>query len=169
MIANHYLGKGDAELDLLETLSQAKRMVAYRHNESSDGLDSARASVRWLRASNLPDSRLIVCSLDGDTLFPMVMSMLAFDNQAATFAYPGATMGAMSAAAQGRAAKADEDVTELLKQIELDASFNSAGNLGFDELISPEETRNALLLTLQRAVQARQEAAAPVARTAITP
>ena len=75
----------------------------------------------------------------------------------------------MSAAAQGRAAKADEDVTELLKQIELDASFNSAGNLGFDELISPEETRNALLLTLQRAVQARQEAAAPVARTAITP
>ncbi|MCC9187138.1 hypothetical protein, partial [Mycolicibacterium mageritense] len=48
----------------------------YRHNESSDGLDSARASVRWLRASNLPDSRLIVCSLDGDTLFPMVMSML---------------------------------------------------------------------------------------------
>ncbi len=99
----------------------------------------------------------------------MVMSMLAFDNQAATFAYPGATMGAMSAAAQGRAAKADEDVTELLKQIELDASFNSAGNLGFDELISPEETRNALLLTLQRAVQARQEAAAPVARTAITP
>ena len=76
LIANHYLGKGDAELDLLETLSQAKRMVAYRHNESSDGLDSARASVRWLRASNLPDSRLIVCSLDGDTLFPMVMSML---------------------------------------------------------------------------------------------
>ena len=30
----------------------------------------------------------------------MVMSMLAFDNQAATFAYPGATMGAMSAAAR---------------------------------------------------------------------
>jgi len=66
-------------------------------------------------------------------------------------------------------ANADEDVTELLKQMELDASFRSAGSLGFDELIAPEETRNALLLALQRGVQARQEAAAPVARTVITP
>jgi acetyl-CoA carboxylase carboxyltransferase component len=99
----------------------------------------------------------------------MVMSLLGFDNQVATFAYPGATMGAMSAAALGRASNADEDVTELLKQMELDASFRSASNLGFDELISPEETRNALLLALQRGVSSRQEAAAPVARTVITP
>jgi len=99
----------------------------------------------------------------------MVMSLLGFDNQVATFAYPGATMGAMSAAALSRAANADEDVTELLKQMELDASFRSASNLGFDELISPEETRNALLLALQRGVSSRQEAAAPVARTVITP
>jgi methylmalonyl-CoA decarboxylase subunit alpha len=99
----------------------------------------------------------------------MVMSLLGFDNQVATFAYPGATMGAMSAAALSRATNADEDVTELLKQMELDASFRSAGSLGFDELISPEETRNALLLALQRGVNSRQEAAAPVARTVITP
>ena len=99
----------------------------------------------------------------------MVMSLLGFDNQVATFAYPGATMGAMSAAALSRAANADEDVTELLKQMELDASFRSASNLGFDELISPEETRNALLLALQRGIHSRQEAAAPVSRTVITP
>ncbi len=99
----------------------------------------------------------------------MVMSLLGFDNQVATFAYPGATMGAMSAAALSRAANADEDVTELLKQMELDASFRSASNLGFDELISPEETRNALLLALQRGIHARQEAAVPVSRTVITP
>ena len=53
--------------------------------------------------------------------------------------------------------------------MELDASFRSASTLGFDELISPEETRNALLLALQRGVHARQEAAQPVARTVITP
>ncbi len=99
----------------------------------------------------------------------MVMSLLGFDNQVATFAYPGATMGAMSAAALSRAAHADEDVTELLKQMELDASFRSASNLGFDELIAPEETRNALLLALQRGIHSRQEAAAPVSRTVITP
>ncbi len=99
----------------------------------------------------------------------MVMSLLGFDNQVATFAYPGATMGAMSAAALSKATDADENVTELLKQMELDASFRSASTLGFDELISPEETRNALLLALQRGVHARQEAAQPVARTVITP
>ncbi|WP_059016836.1 carboxyl transferase domain-containing protein [Mycobacterium sp. M26] len=99
----------------------------------------------------------------------MVMSLLGFDNQVATFAYPGATMGAMSAAALSRASHADEDVTETLKQMELEASYRSASTLGFDELISPEETRNALLLALQRGIYSRQEAAEPVARTVITP
>ncbi|MCV7215897.1 acetyl-CoA carboxylase carboxyltransferase subunit [Mycobacterium crocinum] len=99
----------------------------------------------------------------------MVMSLLGFDNQVATFAYPGATMGAMSAAALSRASHADEDVTEILKNMELEASYRSAGSLGFDELISPEETRNSLILALQRGIFSRQEAAEPVSRTVITP
>lgn len=99
----------------------------------------------------------------------MVMSMLGFDNQVATFAYPGATMGAMSAAALSRASHADEDVTQTLKDMELEASFRSAAGLGFDELISPEETRNALLHALQRGIYSRQHGAEPVSRTAITP
>ena len=53
--------------------------------------------------------------------------------------------------------------------MELEASFRSAGSLGFDELIAPEETRNALLLALQRGIHSRQEAAEPVSRTVITP
>ena len=77
MVTNHYLGKNDVSLDLLETLSLAKRMTAYRQSECSDGLDSVRASVRWLGASNLPNSRLIICSLEGDTMFPSVMSMMS--------------------------------------------------------------------------------------------
>ncbi|AQT81680.1 acetyl-CoA carboxylase carboxyltransferase subunit [Mycolicibacterium litorale] len=99
----------------------------------------------------------------------MVMAMLGFDNQVATFAYPGATMGAMSAAALSRASHADEDITQTLEGMELEASFRSASRLGFDELISPEETRNALLLALQRGVYSRQQAAKPVSRNAITP
>jgi acetyl-CoA carboxylase carboxyltransferase component len=99
----------------------------------------------------------------------MVMSLLGFDNQVATFAYPGATMGAMSAAALSRASHADEDVTEILKNMELEASYRSAGSLGFDELISPEETRNSLILALQRGIFSRQETAEPVSRTVITP
>lgn len=78
-------------------------------------------------------------------------------------------MGAMSAAALSRPSHADEDLTEILKNRELEASYRSASRLGFDELISPEETRNALMLALQRGVFNRQEVAEPVSRTVITP
>jgi acetyl-CoA carboxylase carboxyltransferase component len=99
----------------------------------------------------------------------MVMSLLGFDNQSATFAYPGATMGAMSAAALSKASHAAEDVEAKLRKAEVDASFRSASSLGFDDLIHPEETRNALLSALQRGIYARQAAAEPVSRTLITP
>jgi methylmalonyl-CoA decarboxylase subunit alpha len=99
----------------------------------------------------------------------MVMSLLGFDDQVATFAYPGATMGAMGAAALSAATHAGEDYTEVLKKMELEASFRSAGHLGFDELISPEETRNALLVTLQHGIFSRQAGAEPVSRTLIMP
>ena len=49
----------------------------------------------------------------------MVMSLLGFDDQVATFAYPGATMGAMSAAALSRASHAAEDVEARLREAEL--------------------------------------------------
>jgi acetyl-CoA carboxylase carboxyltransferase component len=99
----------------------------------------------------------------------MVMSLLGFDNQSATFAYPGATMGAMSAAALSKASHAAEDVEAKLRKAEVEASFRSASHLGFDDLIHPEETRNALLSALQRGIYARQAAAEPVSRTVITP
>ena len=99
----------------------------------------------------------------------MVMSLLGFDDQVATFAYPGATMGAMSAAALSRASHAEQDVAAKLRELELQASYRSAEHMGFDELIDPRETRNTLLTVLQRGVYSRQAAAEPVSRTAITP
>ncbi|MCV7426304.1 acyl-CoA carboxylase subunit beta [Mycobacterium montefiorense] len=99
----------------------------------------------------------------------MVMSLLGFDQQTATFAYPGATMGAMSAAALSRATHAGEDVSAKLRDAELQASFRSAEGMGFDELIDPRETRDALLAALKRGLSARQAAAEPVTRTVILP
>lgn len=99
----------------------------------------------------------------------MVMSLLGFDSQSATFAYPGATMGAMSAAALGRATHAGEDVTAKLREAELQASFRSAEHMGFDELIDPRETRDVLLASLKRGLSGRQAAAEPVSRTVIMP
>jgi acetyl-CoA carboxylase carboxyltransferase component len=76
----------------------------------------------------------------------MVMSLLGFDNQSATFAFPGATMGAMSAAALSRASHAAEDVESKLRKMEVEASFRSASHFGFDDLIHPQETREALFV-----------------------
>ncbi|BCQ08349.1 propionyl-CoA carboxylase subunit beta [Mycobacterium heckeshornense] len=99
----------------------------------------------------------------------MVMSLIGFDDQVATFAYPGATMGAMSAAALSRASHAGEDLSAKLRKAELEASYRSAEHMGFDELIDPRETRDALLVSLQRGLYARQAVAEPVTRTAIMP
>ncbi len=99
----------------------------------------------------------------------MVMSLLGFDGQSATFGYPGAGLGAMSAAALSRAAKADADLAQSLRNDELRASLSSAENFGFDELIDPRETRDALLDALRRGLASRAQAAEPVRRTTIWP
>jgi acetyl-CoA carboxylase carboxyltransferase component len=99
----------------------------------------------------------------------MVMSLLGFDSQDSTYAYPGATMGAMSAAALSRASNAEDDLSAKLREAELEASYRSAEHLGFDELIDPRETRDALLSGLQRGLCRRQAAAEPVSRTVILP
>jgi acetyl-CoA carboxylase carboxyltransferase component len=99
----------------------------------------------------------------------MVMAMMGFDHQTATFAFPGVTLGAMGAGASSRAMHSEADEAEMLRAAELDASYRSAANLGFDELIDPRETRDVLLDAIGRALSRRQGPAAPVSRTAITP
>jgi acetyl-CoA carboxylase carboxyltransferase component len=99
----------------------------------------------------------------------MVMGMIPFDGQSGVFALPGATMGAMGAAAMSRARGSDADEAAMLRTMEVEASFRSARTLGFDELIDPREIRNVLLHSLERALYRRQAAAEPVARIGITP
>ena len=99
----------------------------------------------------------------------MVMGMIPFDGQSGVFAYPGATMGAMGAAAMSRSRKSDEDEAAMLRSMELEASFRAAKTFGFDELIDPTETRNILLHSLERALYSRQAPAAPKARVGIAP
>ena len=93
----------------------------------------------------------------------MVMGMIPFDGQSGVFAFPGATMGAMGAAAMSRA-------TRLRRRRGGDAaqawsSRRRTGRrrrFGFDELIDPREIRNVLLHSLERALYRRQAAAEPV-------
>ncbi|HVN51673.1 MAG TPA: carboxyl transferase domain-containing protein, partial [Acidimicrobiales bacterium] len=99
----------------------------------------------------------------------MVMGMIPFDGQAGVYAFPGATMGAMGAAAMSRAKGSDDDEARRLRALELEASLRSAHGFGFDELISPVEIRDVLLGSLERALLRRQVPAEPVARIGITP
>lgn len=99
----------------------------------------------------------------------MVMAMVGFDRQSATFAYPGATLGAMGASAATRATERTADEAERIRRAELEAAYRMASRLGFDELIDPAETRNALLVSLQRALYRRQGPPEPVARVGVLP
>ena len=46
------------------------RYRCYRKPEGSDGLDCVRHNLRVLRAANLPETRLIICSTEGDSMYP---------------------------------------------------------------------------------------------------
>ncbi len=99
----------------------------------------------------------------------MVMGMIPFDGQSGVFAFPGATMGAMGAAAMSRSRGSDADEAAMLSRHETEASYRSAQTFGFDELIDPREVRNVLLHSLERALHRRHAPAEPVARIGIAP
>jgi acetyl-CoA carboxylase carboxyltransferase component len=137
---------------------------------SSERQGVLRSGARMFAAQTLATTPKIHLTLRKAYGFgSMVMSMVGFDQQVATFAFPGATLGAMGAGASSRAMKADRDLTADLREAELQASYRSAAGLGFDELLDPRDTRVALLRALSLAVHSRQEPAAPVSRSAITP
>ena len=79
LLDNDYLSTADADLDLAECRRIAERVVEYRRirePEGADGLDHARHCLRVLRDANLPDTRLIICSMEGDRNYPDIDRML---------------------------------------------------------------------------------------------
>jgi hypothetical protein len=80
LLAADYLPKGDAGHDLKDCLRLARHILAYRRVEDpygADGLDNVRHTLRWLRQSNLPDTRLIICSMEGDDNYPDIDRLMA--------------------------------------------------------------------------------------------
>lgn len=139
------------------------------------GSDSERAGIlrsgaRMFAAQSLATTAKLHVTLRKAYGFgSLVMAMVAHDHQSATFAFPSATLGAMGSRASAVASGADLSAAESLRQAEVEASYRSAEGLGFDEVIEPQELRNALLDSLARALMRRQQAAAPVARCMIMP
>lgn len=82
LIDKDYLARTDADVPLAECLSMAERIVRYRRfdeAEGADGLDSVRHALRVLRGANLPDTRLIICSMEGPDMYPDIDRLLASD------------------------------------------------------------------------------------------
>src|SRR3989442_1450126 len=85
------------------------------HRSWSERRGVLRAGVRMFAAQPAETTLKLHVTLRKSYGFgSMVMALLGFDNQVATFAYPGATMGAMSAAALSKASHAGEDLAVKL-------------------------------------------------------
>jgi hypothetical protein len=80
LLKGDYLAPKDADLDLLEVKRMTEYILKYRQFEgceSHDGLDGVRHNLQILRQCNLPDTRLIVCSMEGENMYPDIDNLLA--------------------------------------------------------------------------------------------
>ena len=80
LVEADYLPPEEQDLDLLKVKQKAENILRYRKFESaegSDGLDAVRHNLRLLRNTNLPDTRLILCSMEGERNYPDIDDLLA--------------------------------------------------------------------------------------------
>lgn len=78
-IANDYYKPADADTNLKEVYALGMDIIRYRHfedAEGSDGLDGMRHNLRALKNCNMPDTRLIVCSMEGPNNYPDIDKLL---------------------------------------------------------------------------------------------
>jgi hypothetical protein len=77
MVEKDFLPPEEKDLDAGAILEMADRVLRYRgYREGWDGLDAVRHNLRLLRDCRLPDTRLIVCSMGGDTMYPELDALL---------------------------------------------------------------------------------------------
>ena len=77
LVDKDYLSPDDRNIDLAAVLEFAERVLRYRkYRPGADGLDAVRHNLRLLRNTNLPDTRLIICSMEGETMYPDIDLLL---------------------------------------------------------------------------------------------
>lgn len=78
-ISCDYYTEADKDMALGDVLTFGKDLLKYRHFEDEqgqDGLDGMRHNLRVLKNSNLKDTRLIVCSMEGPYNYPDIDKLL---------------------------------------------------------------------------------------------
>jgi hypothetical protein len=79
LIEKDYLSPAESGMNLLETKQTAARIIAYRGADGPtriDGLDGVRHNLRMLKQTNLPETKLIVCSMEGEFNYPDIDRLL---------------------------------------------------------------------------------------------
>lgn len=79
MIDKDFLSVKETEFNLFKVKEKAEYMLKYRNfdnPEGSDGLDAIRHNLRLLRQTNMDDTRLIICSMEGDSNYPDIDRLL---------------------------------------------------------------------------------------------
>jgi hypothetical protein len=69
----------DSNMNHADVKKTAERILAYRNwgnHEGSDQLDSVRHNLRLLKNTNLKDTRLIICSMEGEENYPAIDKLL---------------------------------------------------------------------------------------------
>jgi acetyl-CoA carboxylase carboxyltransferase component len=74
-----------------------------------------------------------------------VMAMNPFDGQTLSLAFPAVTLGALPVRSGADSAKLDEEAVERIAAEQAMGAFRTAAGLGFDDVIEPQQLRNALL------------------------
>lgn len=78
-IDKDFIPPSDLATSLNDVKKTAERILNYRNynnHEGSDDLDSVRHNLRVLRNANLPDTRLIICSMEGEDTYPAIDKLL---------------------------------------------------------------------------------------------
>ena len=135
--AAHFITVADSFHLPLVFLADNPGMLPGTHSEREGIL---RSGARMFAAQTLATTPKVHVTLRKAYGFgSMVMSMVGFDDQSATFAFPGATLGAMGAAASAGCHASRRRRPPRSRHAELDGFIPFGGGLGFDELIDPRE------------------------------
>ena len=79
-IDKDFIPPSSDDMDLQDVRKTGERILKYRNydnREGSDDLDAVRHNLRLLRNANLPDTRLIICSMEGEENYPALDKLLA--------------------------------------------------------------------------------------------
>jgi len=144
--ATHFLHVANAFHIPVVFLADNPGVMAGPEAERAGTLRAAGDMFRAQRA--LSSAKLHVTLRKAFGFGSSLMAMNPFDNQTATFAFPGISLGGVPAFGGARAARASA-VEEAQMARAQDAAWGPADNASYDRVIDPRDLRNELIHALE--------------------